>query len=165
MEDIEDEELINNTGEQYFIFLSDQNLYALPVLNVIEIVEYQAITKVPKLSSFVKGVTNIRGNIVAVIDMLDRFKLGETQVQDRTSFAIVQVVVNDKHYDIAIMIDQIYEVDGLDKDSVCDTPIFGTKIQAEFITALGTYNKQEVTIINHQEVLKISELSQIKDLL
>ena len=165
MEDIDDEELINNTGEQYFIFLSDQNLYALPVLNVSEIVEYQEITKVPKLSSFVKGVTNIRGNIVAVIDMLDRFKLGATEVQDRTSFAIVQVDVNDKQYDIAIMIDQIYEVDGLDKDSISATPLFGTQIQAEFITGLGTYNKQEVIIINHQEVLKISELSKIKDLL
>jgi len=164
MEDLDEEELINNTGEQYFIFLGKQDLYALPVLNVSEIVEYQAITKVPKLSSYIKGVTNIRGNILAVIDMLDRFDLGKTIVQDRTSFAIVQVELNDKNYDIAIMIDEIYEVDGLDDNSISDTPIFGTKIKTEFIKGLGTYNKQEVCIINHQEVLKISELSQIKDL-
>jgi len=164
MEDIDDEELINNTGEQYFIFLSNQDLYALPVLNVSEIVEYQEITKVPKLNSFVKGVTNIRGNIVAVIDMLDRFNLGETKVQDRTSFAIIQLDLIDNQYDIAIMIDEIYEVDGLDEDSICNAPLFGTKVKAEFIKGLGTYNKQEVCIINHQEVLKISELSQIKDL-
>lgn len=164
IDDIDDEELINNTGEQYFIFLSNQDLYALPVLNVSEIVEYQEITKVPKLSSFVKGVTNIRGNIVAVIDLLDRFNLGETKVQDRTSFVIVQVNLNDKQYDIAIMIDEIYEVDGLDEDSICGTPLFGTEINAEFITGLGTYNKKTVFIINHLEVLKISELSQIKDL-
>jgi len=164
MEDLDEEELINNTGEQYFIFLGKQDLYALPVLNVSEIVEYQAITKVPKLSSYIKGVTNIRGNILAVIDMLDRFDLGKTIVQDRTSFAIVQVELNDKNYDIAIMIDEIYEVDGLDENSISDTPIFGTKIKTEFIKGLGTYNKQEVCIINHQEVLKISELSQIKDL-
>ena len=164
MEDLDEEELINNTGEQYFIFLGKQDLYALPVLNVSEIVEYQAITKVPKLSSYIKGVTNIRGNILAVIDMLDRFDLGKTIVQDRTSFAIVQVELNDKNYDIAIMIDEIYEVDGLDQNSISDTPIFGTKIKTEFIKGLGTYNQQEVCIINHQAVLKISELSKVKDL-
>jgi purine-binding chemotaxis protein CheW len=164
MEDIDEEELINNTGDQYFIFLGNQDLYALPVLNVSEIVEYQAITKVPKLSSYIKGVTNIRGNIVAVIDMLDRFDLGKTKVQDRTSFAIVHVQLNDKEYDIAIMIDEIYEVDGLDENSISDAPLFGTKINAEFIKGLGRYNKQEVCVINHKEVLKISELSKVKDL-
>ena len=165
MEDIDEEELINNTGEQYFLFLSDKDLYALPVLSVREIVEYQEITKVPSLSTFVKGVTNIRGNIVAVVDMLERFNLGETKVQDRTSFAIIQLMLNEKHYDIAIMIDEIYEVDGLDEESISDTPLFGTKINTRFITGLGKYNRRDVCIINHEEVLKISELSEVKDLL
>lgn len=163
MEDIDEEELINNVGEQYFIFLSNNDLYALPVLIVREIVEYQDITKVPRLNSFVKGVTNIRGNIVAVIDLLDRFNLGVTKIQDRTSFAIVQVTQNNKLHDIAIMIDEIYEVDGLDENSICNTPLFGTKIEANFIQGIGKYNNNEVCIINHEEVLKISELSVVKD--
>ena len=163
MYDEQEEELINNTGEQYFLFLSNNDLYALPVLIVREIVEYQDITKVPKLNSYVKGVTNIRGNIVAVIDLLDRFELQETQVLDRTSFAIVQVNQNSKTHDIAIMIDEIYEVDGLDENSLCDTPLFGTKIDTKFIKNIAKYNDKEVCIINHEEVLKISELSDIKD--
>lgn len=163
MYDEQEEELINNTGEQYFLFLSNNDLYALPVLIVREIVEYQAITKVPKLNSFVKGVTNIRGNIVAVIDLLDRFELQETEVLDRTSFAIVQIKQNNKINDIAIMIDEIYEVDGLDENSLCDTPLFGTKIDGKFIKNIAKYNDKEVCIINHEEVLKISELSVIKD--
>lgn len=162
MEDI-DEELINNVGEQYFLFLSNKDLYALPVLIVREIVEYQEITKIPKLNSYVKGVTNIRGNIVAVIDLLDRFNQGETSIQDRTSFAIVQLSYNNKIHDIAIMIDEIYEVDGLDANSVCDTPLFGTKVSANFIKAVAKYNNTEVSILNHEEILKISELAQIKD--
>ncbi|QKJ22674.1 chemotaxis protein CheW [Poseidonibacter lekithochrous] len=163
MYDEQEEELINNTGEQYFLFLSNNDLYALPVLIVREIVEYQDITKVPKLNSYVKGVTNIRGNIVAVIDLLDRFEVQETQVLDRTSFAIVQVNQNSKVHDIAIMIDEIYEVDGLDENSLCDTPLFGTKIDTKFIKNIAKYNDKEVCIINHEEVLKISELSAIKD--
>lgn len=163
MYDEQEEELINNTGEQYFLFLSNKDIYALPVLIVREIVEYQAITKVPKLNSYVKGVTNIRGNIVAVIDLLDRFNLHETKVLDRTSFAIVQVNQNNKIHDIAIMIDEIYEVDGLDENSLCDAPLFGTKVDTKFIKNIAKYNGKEVCIINHEEVLKISELTVIKD--
>lgn len=162
MEEIE-EELINNTGEQYFLFLSKNDLYALPVLCVREIVEHQEITKVPKLNSYIKGVTNIRGNIVAVVDLIDRFNLGQSQIQDRTSFAIIQLNFNNKTHDIAIMIDEIYEVDGLDEDSICQTPLFGTKIDANFIKAVAKYNKKEVCILNHEEILKISELSVIKE--
>jgi len=162
MEDLE-EELLNNKGEQYFLFLSNKNIYALPVLSVREIVEYQDITKVPKLNSYVKGVTNIRGNIVAVIDLLNRFDLGDTQVLDRTSFAIVQVPYNKKVTDVAIIIDEIYEVDGLDENSICDTPLFGTKVDARFISSIGKYNGKEVCIINKNEVLKLDEISLIKD--
>jgi len=162
MEDL-DEELINNTGEQYFLFLSNSDIYALPVLIVREIVEYQEVTKVPKLNSYIKGVTNIRGNIVAVVDLLDRFNLGETKIQDRTSFAIVQLNSNSKIHDIAIMIDEIYEVDGLDENSICETPLFGTKIDANFIRSVAKYNNKEVCILNHEEILKISELSVIKE--
>ena len=163
MDEIIEDELINNTGEQYFLFLSNNELYALEVLSVREIVEYQAITKVPNLNSFVKGVTNIRGNIVAVIDLSERFSFGQTQIKDRTSFAIVQLSQNNKMHDIAIMIDEIYEVDGLDEDSICDTPLFGTKVNTKFIKGLGKYNNKEVCIINQDEVLKISELSVVKD--
>lgn len=163
MDEMMDEELINNQGEQYFLFLSNNDLYALEVLSVREIVEYQSITKVPYLSSYVKGVTNIRGHIVAVIDLSDRLKAGESSIQERTSFAIVQVYHNNKQHDIALMIDEIYEVDGLDESSVCDTPLFGTKIPPTFIKALGTYNSKEVSVLNKDELLKISELSALKE--
>lgn len=163
MDDIE-EELINNKGEQYFLFLSKNDLYALEVLSVREIVEYQDITKVPHLSSCVKGVTNIRGNIVAVIDLSQRFNLEATDIQERTSFAIVQVLHNNKMHDIALMIDEIYEVDGLDDGSLCNTPLFGTKVPTHFIKGLGKYNNKEVCILNQEELLKIAELSQVKDM-
>jgi len=164
MEEIDEEELLNNKGEQYFLFLSNQDLYALPVLIVREIVEYQVITKVPMLNSFVKGVTNIRGNIISVIDLINRFSLGETKIQERTSFVIVQLSQNGEMHDIAIMIDEIYEVDGLDENSICDAPLFGTKIPTKFVKNIAKYNKQEVCIINCDEVLKISDLSTIKDI-
>ena len=164
MELLEEDELISsNIAQQYFLFICNKDLYALPILSVREIVEYQDITKIPKLNSFVKGVTNIRGNIVAVIDLLDRFELTKTQIKQRTSFAIVEVSYNNKITDVALMIDEVYEVDSLDENSICDTPLFGTKINTKFIKCVGKYNKQDVSVLDKDEVLNLKELSQIKD--
>lgn len=159
----EDELLSTNIAEQYFLFISDSDLYALPILSVREIVEYQDITKIPKLNNFVKGVTNIRGSIVAVIDLLDRFNLNKTEVKERTSFAIVEVSYKNKITDVALMIDEVYEVDNLDENSICDTPLFGTKIDTKFIKCVGKYNNQDVSVLDKDEVLNLNDLSQIKD--
>jgi len=77
-------------SKQYFLFISNKDIYAIEALNVIEIVEYQNITKVPMMNKFVKGVTNVRGNIIAVVDLLERFGLEETVILDKTSLAIIR---------------------------------------------------------------------------
>lgn len=161
--DLDDEELINSEGEQYFLFLSAEDIYALPASNVIEIVEYQHITKVPKLSSFIRGITNIRGEVICVVDLLDRCGLGDTKITNRTSLVIVTTIQNDKKHSIALMIDEIYEVDGLDKESICIAPSFGTKIKASFIKSIARYNKREITLLDCDTLLNIDELSRIKE--
>ena len=101
------------TNKQYFLFISNNDIYAVEALDVIEIVEYQNITKVPMMSNFVKGVTNIRGNIIAVVDLLQRFNLEETKILDKTSLVILRKKHLDKELQIAIIIDEVYEVDNI----------------------------------------------------
>ncbi|MEA3353377.1 MAG: chemotaxis protein CheW [Campylobacterota bacterium] len=161
--DLDDEELINSDGEQYFLFLSGGDIYALPASNVIEIVEYQHITKVPKLFSFIKGITNIRGEVIGVVDLLNRCGLGDTEITNRTSLVIVNTTQNDKKQTVALMIDEIYEVDGLDNDSISSAPSFGTKVKSSFIKNIARYNKMEITVLDCDTLLSIDELSRIKD--
>ena len=158
----DDEELLNPNGEQYFFFLCGGDRYALKALSVNEILENQKLTKVPKCERYIKGVVNIRGNLIGVIDLLDRFEVGELVEDNRTSIVVVTTKQNDKEYTIGMMIDEIFEVDGLDEESITATPSFGTKIQSRFIKFMARYDKNEISILDENEVLKIADLSVMK---
>jgi len=156
---IEDDVLSKTNGKQYFLFISGGDIYAMDALLVAEIVEYQNITKVPMMQSCIKGVTNIRGNITTVVDLLDRFKLGQTQLTPRTSLAIIKKNHFDKIVDIAIIIDEVYEVDYISDDSLQVSPDFGTKINKSFIKNIGRYNEKDIAILNTDLILNISDLA------
>lgn len=156
----DEEALVVEQDEQYLLFYVGNDIYAIKALSANEIVEYSTITKVPLMPSFVKGVTNIRGNIVPVIDILNRFNLGVTEVNNKTSI----IVVNYKKQDdttiqLGIIIDEVYEVDDIDTDYIQDKPGFGTKIDKKFISNMGKYRGEYIAILDTQAILNIQELS------
>ncbi|MDX9742776.1 MAG: chemotaxis protein CheW [Arcobacteraceae bacterium] len=155
----DDEELLNPNSEQYFLFISGGDKYAFKASVVSEILENQSVTKVPKCITCVKGILNIRGNLVGVVDLLDRFDLDETQIKNRTSIVIIKLFQNEKEHTVGILIDEIFEVDGLDEDSLTHPPSFGTKIDARFIQHMARYGGEDIIVLDENEVLNISELS------
>lgn len=155
----DDEELLNPNSEQYFLFLSGGDKYALKASVVSEILENQTLTKVPKCITCIKGILNIRGNLVGVIDLLDRLDLDETQINNRTSIVVVKFFQNEKEQTVGILIDEIFEVDGLDSNSTRDTPSFGTKIEPRFIKCMARYNGEDIVVLDEEELLNISDLS------
>ncbi|MEA3523509.1 MAG: chemotaxis protein CheW [Campylobacterota bacterium] len=151
----EDDELTLNYENQYFLFFADDDVYGIDASYIKEIVEYQSYTKVPNLSSFVLGVTNIRGDIVSVIDFLDRCEIAKTQLSNKSAF----VVLNYKEQKIALLVDEIYEVDGFEDDRLLDAPKFGTKIEPNYISKLVEYRGQNISILNLERLLNLEELS------
>ncbi len=152
---------ISSTQDQYLLFLVGGVLYGIEALKAQEIVEYSSITKVPTMKSFVKGVTNIRGNIVPVIDLLDRFGLGQTSIADKTSIVVVTFEKDESAMSIGIIIDEVYEVDSIDVEDLTKAPEFGSKIDAKYILHMGKYNKEYIAILNTKTILNIGELSQL----
>jgi len=147
---------------QYLFFLVDSDLYAIEALVASEIVEYSNITKVPIMPSFVKGVTNIRGNIVPVIDMLDRFGLGKTSICDKTSIVVIKYKDdNGIEIQMGILIDEVYAVDDIDKKDTKEKPEFGTKCDKIFISMMGKYEGRYIAILDTQRILDIKELSKV----
>jgi len=159
------EELQNttdNTKEQYLLFLAGGELYAMEALKAQEIVEYSEVTKVPMMKSYIKGVTNIRGNIVPVIDLVDRFSLGETIIDKKTSVVVVNYKDSDTDFQIGVLIDEVYEVDNIPNHDLRTVAEFGSKIDAIFIQNMGKYNNEYIPILNTQTILNIDELSKLK---
>jgi len=151
----------SNAQDQYLLFLVGGVLYGIEALKAQEIVEYHSLTKVPMMQSFVKGVTNIRGNIVPVIDLLDRFKLGQTVVADKTSIVVINYKKDEEIMPIGIIIDEVYEVDSIEQNNLKKAPEFGSKIDSKYILHMGKYGKEYIAILNTQSILNISELSKL----
>jgi purine-binding chemotaxis protein CheW len=160
--DNHDETLLeeSSAGKQYFFFKAGGDIYAIEAQYVNEMLEYQHITKVPMMPNYIKGVTNIRGDILAVVDLLERFELGTTEISKKTALVIVN--------DIALIIDEVYEVNIIADEDIKASLDFGFKIKQRFITNMARYTSRDVeeyiAILNCEEILNIKELSQIKDL-
>ncbi|MEA1917032.1 MAG: chemotaxis protein CheW [Campylobacterota bacterium] len=156
--DIEDERT-SSAQSQYLFFYVGHDLYAIESLRAKEIVEYSQITKVPMMNSFVKGVTNIRGNIVPVIDLLDRFGLGKTEICPKTSIVVVNHKYETGNVQLGMIIDEVYEVDDIKLANIKDAPEFGSKINTKYILKMGKYQNEYIAILNTDAILDIDELS------
>ena len=152
---MDDELLIDNDANQYLFFKAAGDIYAIDADKVSEMVEYQALTKVPMMPSYVKGVTNIRGEIITVIDLLGRFSLAETEITKKSSLIIINK--------IALLIDEVHEVESIREEDIKAPLEFGFKIEQRFIKNMARYGEEYIAILNCNEVLKSSELSIIED--
>jgi len=159
---IKDELHTESTQEQYLLFLAGGELYAIEALKAQEIVEYSSITKIPMMQKYVKGVTNIRGNIVPVIDLVDRFSLGETTIDKKTSVVVINYKDNEEQFQIGVIIDEVYEVDNIPHANLRAVAEFGSKVDARFIQSMGKYNNEYIPILNTQTILDIDELSKLE---
>lgn len=151
------------TTTQYLLFYLKGEIYAIEALKTREIVEYSHITKVPKMNSYVKGVTNIRGNIVPVIDLLDRFSLGVSQINPKSSIVVINYDGEDKVTQLGIIIDEVYEVDDIASSNLKPTPEFGSKIDKRFISNMGKYRGEYIAILDTQTILDTKDLSKYSE--
>jgi len=147
------------TKSQYLLFILDNTLYAIGSLRAQEIVEYSQVTKVPMMSSCVKGVTNIRGNIVPVIDLMQRFDLGTTTIGSKSSIIVINHQSQGQEIQMGVIIDEVYEVDDMSSVDLKDTPEFGSKVDKRFVKNMGRYNKDYIAILDMEAILNIDELS------
>ena len=152
---LDEEELYHSSGDQYFLFYASEQIYAIDAKYINEIVEYQSYTKVPNLQSYILGITNVRGHIIGVVDFLDRCGLGKSTITSKSSF----VVIHHNNQDIALLVDEIYEVDGFNDEMKKDSLSFGTEIEPRFIKNIVVYRNQNVFLLNLDELLKLEELS------
>ncbi len=151
----------NNRKAQYFTFILKKELFCIEVLPIKEIIEYINITRVPMMQNFVKGITNVRGNVIPVIDLSERLSLGQTEVDKKTCIVIVEVKQGEFNYDMGILIDSINQVLELEDAHLEATPHFGSKIEERFISKMGKVEGKFINVLNLDSILNIKELSVI----
>jgi len=151
--------------QQYLTFTLSRELFAIDILHIKEIIEYGQLTEIPMLPPFIRGVINLRGTVVPVIDLWARFGNEQTQIARRTCIIIVEMTqtedgINSRH-DIGIIVDSVNAVIDIPGADIEPPPSFGARIRADFIYGMGKLSDQFVIILDIDKVLSVEEMSQL----
>lgn len=147
---------------QYLTFALSGEIYAFGILNVKEIIEYGMLTEVPMTPNFLRGVINLRGSVVPVVDLSARFGKGLTPINRRTGIVIVETANDDENtgrQDIGIIVDAVNEVVDIAGQDIEPPPSFGTGIRSDFISGMVKSENRFMILLNIDTVLSIEEMS------
>lgn len=151
----------DESPSQYLTFSLGGEMFAVGILNVKEIIEYGNLTEIPMMPTFIRGVINLRGSVVPVIDLSARFGGKTTEISRRTCIVIVEVADEEMRHDIGIMVDAVSEVLDIPGSEIEPPPAFGAKIRADFIFGMGKVNGKFVIILSINKVLSVDEIAQL----
>ncbi|GAB3258676.1 chemotaxis protein CheW [Chitinimonas naiadis] len=146
---------------QYLTFRLGGEIYALEILHIKEIIEYGGLTEVPLMPRFLRGVINLRGAVVPVIDLAVRFGRAPTEIGRRSCIVIVEVQYDDDWHDLGVIVDAVDEVLELPAEDIEPAPAFGAQLRAEFIRGMGKIDERFVIVLALEHVLSIDEMAQL----
>ena len=143
---------------QYLTFFLAGEEYAIGILRVKEIIEYDTITRVPTTPSSIRGVINLRGSVVPVLDLAVKFGLPETAITMRTAIVIVEVDLDGEHALIGLMTDSVSQVIDLSPADIEPPPAFGLPVRVDYLVGIAKAGKKFILIFDVDRVLSSEEL-------
>jgi purine-binding chemotaxis protein CheW len=150
-------------ANQYLTFMLDDEVYALDIRQVREVLDFTDITKVPRMPDFMRGVINLRGGVVPVVDLRLKFNLGATQKTVDTCIIIIDVTLDGETTLLGALADSVQEVLDLDQSQIQPPPKIGTRLRTDFILGMGKKNDNFIIILDIDRVFSSEELSRFTD--
>ncbi|MGC4116187.1 MAG: chemotaxis protein CheW [Myxococcales bacterium] len=147
-----------SAANQYLSFFVGGEEYGVPILEVTEIVEYRQVTRMPSMPPSIRGVTNLRGRVVPVVDLAVRMGLGETKVGRRTCIVMAEAELDGDKGIVGLMVDGVSQVMDLPPGQVEPTPGFGTRIRVDFVKGMGRVGNRFVPLVDLSKLLDVEEL-------
>lgn len=144
-------------------FVLGDEMFAIGIHHIREIIEYEEITSVPMMPVFVRGIINLRGAVVPVIDLSARFGRALSEIKPGTCIAILSIESNEELSLLGILLDGVREVVEIPLDAIEPAPTFGTRLRSEFIQGITTVADRFVILLDVQKALSVSELSELAD--
>ena len=147
-------------GEQFVTFSLANEEYGVDIMKVQEIIGYQGFTKIPNLPPFIKGVLNLRGTVVPVIDLRAKFALEEKEYNKFTVIILLSVLGRI----MGMIVDAISDVVSFDDDKIEETPNFGSQIQTKFIKGMGKRDGNFTILLDIDKVMNDQDLEAIDEI-
>jgi purine-binding chemotaxis protein CheW len=151
------------TTQQYLTFGLGEEVFALETGSVREVIELVPVTRIPKTPPFMRGVINLRGHAVPVVDLRIKFDMPTVQDTVNTCVIIVDVDVDGELCSMGAIVDSVREVFEMDSDQLNPPPRMGTSIRADFIKAMGKQNEEFIMILDIAKVFSAEELSVLRE--
>jgi purine-binding chemotaxis protein CheW len=152
-----------NQMTQYLTFKLQDEIFALDISTVREVLDFTVITKVPKTPDFMRGVINLRGSVVPVIDLRLKFGMTVTEKTVNTCVIIVEVRVGGETVILGVLADSVQEVMDLDAEQIEPAPRIGTHLKTEFIKGMGKRNDRFLMLLDIDKVFSTEELAQVRE--
>ena len=148
---------------QYLTFKLEDEVFALDILKVREVLDFTTVTKVPRTPEFMRGVINLRGSVVPVVDMRLKFAMSRTEKTVNTCIIIVEISIEGEKAVLGALADSVQEVVDLEPDQIEPAPRIGTKLRTEFIKGMGKRNEQFVILLDIDKVFSAEEIFMVLD--
>jgi purine-binding chemotaxis protein CheW len=148
---------------QYLTFKLDEEIFALDVAKVREILEYSTVTKVPQTPDFMRGVINLRGSVVPVIDLRLKFGMSATEQTVNTCIIVTEVGVEGETVLLGALADSVQEVDEMEPGQIEAAPHIGTRLNTDFIKGMGKQGSNFVMILDIDKVFEGDDLAMIAE--
>jgi purine-binding chemotaxis protein CheW len=147
---------------QYLTFKLAEEVFALDVAKVREILEYTTVTKVPQTPEFMQGVINLRGSVVPVIDLRLKFGMTATEQSVNTCIIVAEVDMDDETILLGALADSVQEVDEMEPGQIEAAPHIGTRLNTDFIKGMGKQDNHFVMILDIDKVFSSGDLADIQ---
>jgi len=148
------------TGK-YLTFTLDEEEYGIGILKVKEIIGMMDITSVPRTPEFIKGVINLRGKVIPIIDLRLKFGMGAIPYTDRTCIIVVEIDSEKGTILIGIVVDAVSEVLNIQEGEIEETPAFGTQLNTDYILGMAKTQGGVKILLNIDKVLSIEEITDL----
>ena len=154
-------EIIETT--QYLTFKLEEEIFALDISKVREVLDFTPITKVPRTPEFMRGVINLRGNVVPVVDMRLKFGMTKTENTVNTCIIIVEINLDGETTVLGALADAVQEVIELESGQIGPAPKIGTRLTTDFIQGMGKRDEGFIIILDIDRVFSADELSLVQE--
>lgn len=148
---------------QYLTFKLENEIYAMDVSQVREILEYTNVTRIPQTPPYLKGVINLRGKVVPVIDLRLKFGLNEIEKTINTCIVVIEVSLGEELVVLGVLVDAVQEVIELEPNQIEPPPKVGLKLKTDFIKGMGKMDDKFIIILDVDKVFSAEELTLIQE--
>jgi len=140
---------------QFLSFKLGNEEYAVDILSVQEIRSWEPVSRIPNTPAYEKGVVNLRGDIVPIIDLRERFNLGNLEYDNLTVVIVLQFSLQDVTRIMGFVVDSVSDVVAVDSQIIQNSPNFGAKVSIEFINGLVEINERMLMILDVEKLFKL----------